>query len=460
MTMKHTWMRFVAVVAVMMAMAPAGASAAPDAGVVGNGTPASCDSNALQTALNGGGLVTFNCGAAPHTLISNTYIISANTVVDGANKITLNGESLRQHFRVNAGVSLTLRNINLTNGSQPQGGSIYNQGTLVVENAAFTNNTTTNDGGAIFNLPAGTVIINGATFSSNKAPLASGYGGAISSQGVLTVTGATFTQNEARYGGAIFIGGSSRASIASSAFNTNKAQLYGGGLYMNNAASSVTIVNASFDKNTANFGAGVNRGDGALAISHASFTDNAASNATFGGGGLYIENAPSVVKVTNATFSGNTTASAKGGGIYNRGKLELVNVTLKNNQNNLFTANGGPGTLTSLRNTALDTNGASLNCDSGGVNVTSGGNNFANDNSCLLNAPTDQTGTTLVANLNLKVTGFTTYYPPLAGSQLINKGANCPTFDQRFAVRIDTCDVGAIEAGGLTARSLVPIAVR
>lgn len=430
--MNKILMHMTTVAALVLAMTPFAVNAEPDAGVVGTGTPASCDSNALQTALNGGGQVTFNCGSVPHTIISNTYVISANTVVDGGGKITLDGENLRQHFIVNAGVSLTLRNLKLINGGAAQGGSINNSGTLIVENV---------------------------TFNNNKVPTASGYGGAINNTGVLNITGATFNSNEARYGGAIFAGGSSSVSIANTAFNSNKAQLYGGGIYMNSNASSVTIINAAFDKNLANFGAGVSRGGGSLTITHASFTDNAASNATFGGAGLYIENAPNVVKVTNATFSGNTTTSGRGGGIYNRGQLELVNVTLKNNQNNLFTANVA-GVKSDLRNTALDSNGSSLNCDSGGPAVTSSGNNFANDNSCALNAPTDQKGPGLDAKLNLKVTGFTTFYPPLAGSLLIDKGANCPTFDQRFAVRFNTCDVGAVEAGGATPRSLVPIVTK
>jgi predicted outer membrane repeat protein len=430
--MNSTWTRATAVFALVMVMAPLTARAEPDAGVVGNGTPASCDSNALQTALNGGGLVTFNCGAAPHTIISNTYVISVNTIVDGANRITLDGEDLRQHFIVNAGAALTLRNLKLVKGTAAQGGSINNSGTLIVEN----------------------VIFNG-----NNVPLASGYGGAINSTGVLTISGCAFTLNEARYGGAIFAGGSSVVGIANSSFIQNKAQLYGGGLYMNNDLSSVTIINTAFDKNTASFGAGVNRGGGTLTINHASFTDNAASHASIGGGGLYVESSPKLVKVTNATFSGNTTASVKGGGIYNRGPLELVNVTLKNNQNNLFTANVA-GVKSDLRNTVLDTNGLTLNCDSGGVNVTTSGYNFANDNSCALSAPTDQKGPALNAMLGPLTSGFTKYFVPQAGSPLIDSAANCSTFDQRFALRVNACDRGAIEAGGLTARSLAPIAVK
>src|SRR5215213_8951865 len=35
------------------------------AGTVGTGSPASCTEAALDTALAGGGLVTFNCGSSP-----------------------------------------------------------------------------------------------------------------------------------------------------------------------------------------------------------------------------------------------------------------------------------------------------------------------------------------------------------------------------------------------------------
>ncbi len=47
--------------------------AAPADAVVGDGTPASCDANALEAALAGGGDVTFNCGLAPLTIASTKW---------------------------------------------------------------------------------------------------------------------------------------------------------------------------------------------------------------------------------------------------------------------------------------------------------------------------------------------------------------------------------------------------
>ena len=53
--------------------------------------------------------------------------------------------------------------------------------------------------------------------------------------------------------------------------------------------------------------------------------------------------------------------------------------------------------------------------------------------------------------------GLTYYRMPLAGSPLINAGANCPVRDQRGAFRSDTCDIGAVEFGGHLPVLFLPI---
>jgi len=61
-------------------------------GVVGTGTPDTCTEAALDTALAGGGNVTFKCGASPYTLtVATTKRIAANTKLDGGGLITLSG---------------------------------------------------------------------------------------------------------------------------------------------------------------------------------------------------------------------------------------------------------------------------------------------------------------------------------------------------------------------------------
>src|SRR5262245_56985675 len=66
--------------------------AAPEGGVVGTGTPASCTEAALDAALAGGGKVTFNCGPNPVTItLTSGIVVTASTSVDGGSKITLSG---------------------------------------------------------------------------------------------------------------------------------------------------------------------------------------------------------------------------------------------------------------------------------------------------------------------------------------------------------------------------------
>ena len=71
--------------AILFALAMLIAPAAQAGGVVGTGTAASCTDGALNIALTGGGVVTFDCGAAPVTITTlTTKVIAASTVSTAA----------------------------------------------------------------------------------------------------------------------------------------------------------------------------------------------------------------------------------------------------------------------------------------------------------------------------------------------------------------------------------------
>lgn len=68
---------------------------------VGDGTPASCTSEAFVAAVAGGGVITFDCGPDPHTIVlTETAKIYNDTgpeiVIDGGGKITLSGGGERR----------------------------------------------------------------------------------------------------------------------------------------------------------------------------------------------------------------------------------------------------------------------------------------------------------------------------------------------------------------------------
>jgi hypothetical protein len=111
-------------------------TAAPEimlaAGVVGNGTAASCTDAALDAALAGGGLVTFNCGGPAFIDISGKTI-AANTTVDGDGVITLNGGF--PAFNIDSGVEFAVHGVRIAAGS----GGIFAQdgGALMVTDSEF-----------------------------------------------------------------------------------------------------------------------------------------------------------------------------------------------------------------------------------------------------------------------------------------------------------------------------------
>ncbi len=184
-----------------------GAHRTQAAGVVGTGSTASCTDTALNTALTGGGLVTFNCGGGPVTIDISpgaggtfTKTISANTTIDGGSLITISGGHSVGVFYVNVGVDFTVQNLTIARGGNTQyGGGIANHGTLTVTNSTISDNHAYG-GGGIFN--GGTLTVIDSTFSRNGA----GGGGGIANFGTLTVTSSTFSDNSAGGdgGGGIF----------------------------------------------------------------------------------------------------------------------------------------------------------------------------------------------------------------------------------------------------------------
>lgn len=132
-----------------------GAPAHAADGVVGSGTPASCSESTFDTALgavqgSGGGALTFNCGAAPHTIaFAAQKSITANVAIDGAGLITLDGGNATRLFSVQPGARLTLSGLTISRGSAAEGGAILNNGSLVARDSLFRANQATSFGGAI-----------------------------------------------------------------------------------------------------------------------------------------------------------------------------------------------------------------------------------------------------------------------------------------------------------------------
>ena len=318
--------------------------AAPADAVVGDGTPASCDSNALAAAIGNGGVVTFNCGANPHTIIADTYVINSNVEIDGGNLITLDGEGLRQLFLVQEGASLTLRNIILQNGfgSSGPGGAVWNFGTLLIQNSTLRQNGTD------------TVLAGGALANDTN--------------GVMTIESSTLEANSAADGAAIYTRGQALTIVNSQLLNNltrDNGGFYGGGAILQeiNPDGLVTIKGSTLEGNLSNPNGSVG---GALSILSGQLSvesSTLANNTGYGGGGAIYLAQGVTAAIHTSTLSDNQTLPAdgsnsyQGGAILNHGTLLIDDSTIRNNRaidGGGIYSGGQDSSLTLSRSTVMD----------------------------------------------------------------------------------------------------------
>jgi hypothetical protein len=421
------------------------ANRAAAAGVVGDGTAASCTETALSAALADGGSVTFNCGPSPVTIpITHQTTIKRKTSIDGGGLITLSGSSAGV-FAVRGKATLSnltfsdnIASARIPRHGAPGGGAIQNFGTLTVTNCGFSRNSAGSApfvlGGAIQNIRS--LTVSNSTFDGNTAGSGSsvGVGGAIYNERKLTLSNSTFSQNAAAGSGGGFIsaGGAiasvgtltvSNSTFVGNAVGLASADGVGGAIYNK---GRFTLSGSTFSGNAV----------GGLGGAIGNFRSLTASNSTFWGnqataGGALENVGGKRVVVTNCTFSANTAA---------------VGSEISNDR---CASKCGTGGLT-LRNTIVS-NPSGGNC--AGLAITDGGNNLDSSGLCGLGAATDP----MLDPVGLVMNGGPTQTIALQpGSPAINTGnqAVCAArpinnLDQRGFARpgaaATNCSIGAYE---------------
>lgn len=149
--------------------------------VVGDGTAASCTSDAFVAAVAAGGVITFNCGTAPVTITLNeTAKIVNNTgpkiVIDGGGKVTLSGNGQRRILYMNTcDPAQVWTTSHCDNQDHPQ---------LTLQNLTFVDAATTgtnaagvDGGGAVFARGGRLKIVNSRFFRNQCDPTGPDVGG-------------------------------------------------------------------------------------------------------------------------------------------------------------------------------------------------------------------------------------------------------------------------------------------
>lgn len=251
------------------------------------------------------------------TLIDGFSIVLGNA--DGANYIEVEGWQIFRYYGggtliTNSSPSIT-NTIYTDNSSSEGGGGIFNShfSAPIISNVNFISNSTQNAGGGICNVASWPTVMN-CNFISNSA---NGVGGGIENfnNGGLAspiIKNCLFDNNSALGGGGIYNDQSS-PNISNTTFINNIAD-YAGGIY--NDWSSPIIINTVFTKNVANVEGGGILNDGQQSkplITNCTFTNNLAVN----GGGIYNHISSSVIK--NSIIWNNT-----GGSIFNNYSSDTV----------------------------------------------------------------------------------------------------------------------------------------
>jgi predicted outer membrane repeat protein len=160
--------------------------------------------------------------------------------------LTINNLTISGSDNAIFGYNVSIINSTFSNNtSTNQGAAIYATDTATISNSTFSNNTADDYGGAV--LAAGNITVSNSSFSLNSSGKG---GGAIATEGIITVSNSTFSENisenidpEFGQGGALF---ASEVSVLNSTFVHNSAGSNGGAI----RAFAVEVSNSTFDSNT------------------------------------------------------------------------------------------------------------------------------------------------------------------------------------------------------------------
>jgi hypothetical protein len=276
--------------------------------------------------------VEIELGSAPATItLTQGPLVLANTsnsvaVYDGPGQglVTISGNEASGVFQVNQGVTASLTGVTITAGSTSGvGGGLVDEGTTTLTDCTISGNTSTSPnsfsgGGAFFIGRTGILYLDQCTISDNSA---SQDGGAVFNYGQTTLVDCTISDNSAGALGGGFFNSYPDSSITLTGCTiSGNSAARGGGLYNDD---HVTLTNCTISGDTAKYGGGIEN-YGTVNLTACTISANSAAQA---GGGLYNFSASSyqsTISLTDTIVAGNTGA---GGNADDIGGNQSGNVT-------------------------------------------------------------------------------------------------------------------------------------
>jgi hypothetical protein len=424
--------------------------------------------------------------AAPDSLVGPVLVVPAD--------VTLVVRDLTLRYGSVAGSGGAVRNLghltldrvsvrqsSATTVPNGDGGGIYNSGTLVLRDSMVTNCTADSAGGAISNATGATLLATDSLLYNNDAL----DGGGLFNDGDATLRRVQINGGDASYGGG---GIYNRGDLKFSGAVIANSASAGGGIYQD--GGSLEVSGSIFSDNTADGdgGGGAHVASGSAWFSNTTFSSNIASD-----GGALLQDSPVMLRLVNVTLS-NNQAVGDGGGLFVTGtrRARIDSSTIVENHADRQGLGGGDGggiflepcagtcptDRVFLANSILAGNvdaspSGPLANDCSGL-ITSEGYDLLQDVSSgavgpcrvdgdltgvllqvdpLLGGLADNGGTPPIPGISPPYT-----HAELGGSPAIDHGdpAGCVASDgsalardQRGALRVGRCDLGAFESGGV-----------
>ncbi|MEP6880534.1 MAG: choice-of-anchor Q domain-containing protein, partial [Dokdonella sp.] len=463
--------------------------------VLGNGSPGSVSTAALQAALDAGGAIRLNIGSSTLAIASELHV-SRGTTLD-AGGATLSGGNSHRVLRVDNSSNLTytfdLLNATIANGSTPTGsgaglwkptGGPWQAVTIRIFNSRFSNNhaigsAQDDGGGAIYAVGASELSVVRTLVDGNSGA----NGGAIYSLGSKrinlyesefsenTATGTGGNPGNGGNAGAIGVDGADRfLNVCRVRILNNQSNAYGAGLFTTvyDTTSFTRILDSTIQENNSVGSSNAHTGGvylqgGPFSIRGSTFRGNQASG--YGGLSIFDHQTATLIRasgdISNSTFVGNIARTGLGGAMILQGSggLTLQNLTIADNVaacDVCFAAGiaNGAGLVITMRNTVFQNNTAGNAYNPWALLFpVSGSNNVQWPQTRPGSGQQEQPvtpGTTFANAQLLPIAangGSTETMALMPGSPAVDSGAStgAPLTDQRGQGRHAAVDVGAYE---------------
>lgn len=206
--------------------------------------------------------------------------------------------------------SPTLTDVTFSKNVAGNGAAMVNyiKSSPTLTNVTFSENVAENKSGGMDNSEGSNPILNNVTFKDNKARYG---GGMVNTQSNPVLNQVTFSGNFAGHVGGAMDNEESSPTLTDVTFDHNSATHEAGGIF-NGSHTTIKLTNVTFSGNSSGGGGGMKSYDSTLDLTNVTFFDN---STTAGGGGMASANC--TITLLNVTFYLNS--SSGGGGIYSAG---------------------------------------------------------------------------------------------------------------------------------------------